>query len=57
MSTEKKRLSETEDKLILGIPLLLRLRPIVVQPQPVVITIQVEDIRVTVLVRSVYRAI
>jgi len=41
-------LSETEDELVLRIPLVRRLRPVVVQPQPIVIVFKVEDVQVPV---------
>lgn len=40
----------TEDKLVLGIPLVVRLRPIVVQPQLVRIAFHVEDARIAIRV-------
>ena len=42
----KKALSETENKLVLRIPLVVRLRPIVIEPQSIVIVFQVEHVRI-----------
>ncbi len=46
-----------EDKLIVGVPLVARIRPIVVQPQTVFVPFQVENVRVAVTVSYVRRAI
>jgi len=43
-------LSEAEDKLVLGIPLVVRIRPVVVQPETVLIPFQLEDIRIAAAV-------
>ena len=48
---EKKTVSETEHKLVVRIPRVVGFRPIVVEPQTVVIPIQVEDVRVAIGVR------
>ena len=40
-----------------GIPLVLGIRPVVVQPQTVFIAFDVEDVRVAVAIGSVRRAI
>ena len=50
---EKIIVSETEDKLILGIPLVVRLRPIVVQPQTINVSFQLEDIGIAIPVGAV----
>ncbi|MEK9175709.1 MAG: hypothetical protein AAB795_03940 [Patescibacteria group bacterium] len=49
----KKILSEAEHKLIVRIPLVRGLRPIVVEPQTIGITVEVENVRVTVTVSIV----
>jgi hypothetical protein len=49
--TEKKIVSETERKLVVRIPRVVGFRPIVVQPQTVVIAFEVEDVRVSIGVR------
>lgn len=46
--TEKKRVSETEHELVVRIPLVVGFRPIVVQPQTVVVAFQLEDVRVAI---------
>lgn len=48
VSAEKTILSETEQELVLGIPLLLWLRPIVLEPQTLVIAIQVEHAQIAI---------
>jgi hypothetical protein len=48
--TEKKTVSETEHELVVRIPLIVRLRPIVVEPQTVFVPFEVKDVRVAVLV-------
>ena len=53
----KKVLSKAEDKLILGIPPVVGIRPIVVQPQTIGIAFQVEDVRVVVAVGIAWQAI
>lgn len=53
----KKRLSETKDKLILRIPLVVRLSPIAVEPQTIVIVFKLEDVRITVGISCVQRVI
>ena len=50
---EKKTVSKTEYKLVVRIPPVVGFRPVVVQPQTVVIAFEVEDIRVAVGVRIV----
>ncbi len=57
MSTEKIALSKAENKLVVGIPPVTRVRPIVVQPETVFVAFQVENIRVAVAVSNVWRAI
>lgn len=54
---EKKTVSETEHKLVVRIPGVVGLRPIVVQPQTIVVAFEVEDVRVATLVRIVWCAI
>ena len=54
---EKRTVSETEHKPIVRIPLIVRFRPIAIQPQLVIVTIQLEDMRVTISVRSVLHTI
>lgn len=44
----KKTVSETEHELVVGVPLIVRFRPIVVQPQTVIIVFQVEDVGIAV---------
>jgi len=44
----KKTVSEAEDEPVVRIPLVVRFRPIVVQPRTVVVAIHVEDVRVAV---------
>ncbi|MCX6812366.1 MAG: hypothetical protein NTW79_01960 [Candidatus Berkelbacteria bacterium] len=46
----KEILSEAEQKAVAGIPMIRRIRPVVVQPQTVRVAIQVEDIRLAVTV-------
>jgi hypothetical protein len=46
--TEKKIFSRTEDKLIAGIPVIVRIRPIAIEPLPVSIAIEVEHVRVAI---------
>lgn len=48
--TEKKIVSETEYELIVRIPLIVGFRPIIVEPQTVVMMFEVKDVRVAVLV-------
>jgi len=57
LTSQIEQLAETEDELIVGIPLVRGLRPIVVQPQAVFVPFQVENVRVAVLIGSVRRAI
>ena len=52
-SAEKKILSKNEDKLIIEIPLVLGIRPIVVQPQVIVIAFKLEHVRIAVTIRNV----
>ncbi|MEN9654124.1 MAG: hypothetical protein RL235_236 [Chlamydiota bacterium] len=47
-TAEKKTVSETEHELVLGIPLVVRFRPVVVQPRTILIAFNVEDVRVPV---------
>jgi len=56
-SAERKILSQTENKLVLGIPLVRGLSDVVVQPQVVVITFHVEDARVAVRIGYVRHTI
>ena len=42
------RLAETEHELVVRIPLVVGFRPIVVQPQTVVVAFQLEDVLVAV---------
>ena len=53
ISAEKTILSETKDKLIVRIPVVVRFRPIVIQPQAITITFQIEDIRIAIRVGAV----
>lgn len=46
----KKRLSEAKDNLVVRIPLVVRFRPVVVQPQTILIVFNVEHVRVAVRV-------
>ncbi len=46
----KKALSKTEHKLIVRIPPIVRLRPIVVEPRPILIAFNVEHLRIAVRV-------
>ena len=50
---EKKTVSETEHKLVVRIPRVVGFRPIVVQPQTIVVAFEVEDVRVVIGVRIV----
>jgi len=56
-SAERRILSQTENKLVLGIPLVRGMSDVVVQPQVVVITFHVEDARVAVRISCVRHAI
>ena len=49
-STEKIILAKTEDKLIIRIPPVPRLRPIVVEPQIAAIAFELEHVRIAVAV-------
>ena len=51
------RLAETEHELVVRIPLVVGFRPIVVQPQTVVVAFQLEDVRVAVRVGVVRHVI
>ena len=53
----KETRSEGENKLIVSIPMIARIRPIVVEPQALIIAFQVEHVRIPVAVRNVWRAI
>jgi len=44
----KKTVSEAEDEPIVRIPLVVRFRPIIVQPRTIVVAIHVEDARVAI---------
>jgi len=57
VSAEKKTLAKTEHQLVLGIPPIRRLGPIVIQPQTIVIPIQVEHVRIAVSINYICRAI
>gem|GEM_PF-6526338 len=49
MIREKNILSEGKHELIVGIPMVLRLRPIVIQPKLVVlITLDIEHVRIAI---------
>jgi len=48
---------ETKDKLVIGIPCVVRIRPIIVQPQTVIIAFHIEDVRVTIAIDSMHRAV
>ena len=54
---EKIILSETKDELVVWIPLVVRIRPIVIQPQTILIPFQLEDVRIAIGVSSVWCAI
>ena len=56
-AAERKTVSETEHELVVRIPLVVGFRPIVVQPQTVVVAFQLEDVRVAVGVCVVRRVI
>jgi len=56
-NAERRILSQTEDQLVLGIPLVRGVSDVVVQPQVVVITFHIEDARVTVRISCVRHAI
>ena len=47
---EKKIVSETKSQLVVSIPLVVRLSPIVVEVQTVLIVVDVEDVRVAVTI-------
>ena len=49
--------AETEQKLVVGIPLIRGIRPVVVQPRPVGITFHLEHVRVAVGISIVRRAV
>ncbi|MEK7136797.1 MAG: hypothetical protein AAB853_00785 [Patescibacteria group bacterium] len=53
----KEALAATEDDLIVEIPLVVWIRPVVVQPRAVLVALAVEDVRVAVGIGSVSRAI
>ncbi len=53
----KEGVATTEEERVIGIPPVVRLRPIVVQPETVVIAFAVEDVRVPVGIGSVQCAI
>lgn len=44
----KEVLSDTKDKLIVEIPLVRRIRDVVVQPQAIVVPFQAEDVRIAI---------
>lgn len=47
----KKALSEAEDHLVVEIPLIVGIRPVVVQPQAIRIVFNLEDIEVAIGIR------
>ena len=51
------RFAPAEDDLVLRIPMILRVRPVVVQPRAVLIAVHVEDVRVAIRVGIVRRAV
>jgi hypothetical protein len=53
----KEALAATENDLIVEIPLVVRVRPVVVQPRAVLVALAIEDVRVAVGIGSVSRAI
>jgi hypothetical protein len=53
----KEPLSETEHELIVIVPIIVRVRDIVIQPQAVVIAVHVEDVRIAIAIGSVRHAI
>jgi hypothetical protein len=53
----KETLATTENDLIVKIPLVVRVRPVVVQPRAVLVALAAEDVRVAVGIGSVPRAI
>lgn len=57
IGAEKTILSGTKHKIVLGIPLVPRISPIVVQPQTIVVAFQVEDVRIAIGVCFVRYAI
>ena len=60
LGAEKKivsRTGETEDELIIRIPRVRRLRPVVVEPDPVRIAFQVEQVRIAIGVGIVWYAV
>ena len=58
IGAEKIVLSQTKDKLIVRIPLIRRIRPVVVEPNPISIVFQVEHVLVAIRVGIVvWRAI
>jgi len=56
-SAEKIILSKAEDKLVLRIPPVVRIGPIIVQPQTVFVAFQVKDVRIAARVSYVRHAI
>ncbi len=51
LGAEKNVVSQTgktKDELIVGIPMIARLRPVVVEPDPVRIAFQIEDVRIAI---------
>ena len=53
ISAEKSILSKTEDKGIVEIPVIARIRPIAIEPQIVFVAFQLEDVRAAVPVSFV----
>jgi len=47
---EKEIYAKTENDLVVGIPMVRRLSPVVVEPQPILIAVDIEDVRITVRV-------
>ena len=50
MSAEKKRLSETEDKLVVRIPPVVRLSIVAIEFKLFAIRVQVENVRIAIAV-------
>ena len=54
IGAEKTILSETKDELVVRIPPVLGISPIVIQPQAIIIPIQVEHVQVAISVSYMY---
>ena len=52
-----RNLAQTKDKLIVRIPCVRGIRPIVVEPQTVVVTFEVKDVRVAVPICDIWYTI